>query len=75
MIIPDDQGPFVSRATLPTIGESQEVTSSNEVQFCFVLFLFFVCLVFFFFFFFFFFFCNEVQLAFLNRLPDMYFLF
>ena len=60
MIIPDDQGPFVSRATLPTIGESQEVTSSNEVQFYFVLFLF-VCL-----FGFLFFFCNEVQLAFLN---------
>ena len=28
----DEQGPFISRAPLPTIGETQEVKSSNEVS-------------------------------------------
>ena len=27
----EEQAPFISRAPLPTIGESQEVKSSNEV--------------------------------------------
>jgi len=27
----DEQAPFISRAPLPTIGETQEVKSSNEV--------------------------------------------
>lgn len=31
MMLSDEQAPFISRAPLPTIGETQEVKSSNEV--------------------------------------------
>lgn len=32
LMFADEQGPFISRAPLPTIGETQEVKSSNEVS-------------------------------------------